>query len=440
MSDDEGSGKFPPESFHSQETMVVVEPRSVKKTAEFLRDVGYGGESAGKFAVYILIPLDFLESENRRLMIEGFVTFFKENDRHKPNKYNCDMSDQDFVSRSHSIYKAGRTGADIDRYYAHSATVSGNAPHINIWLYHTYVSFSGDSIYYNDDMQKNVETRFLKKLEDWRIPLNAGIGMTEMTFGCSLESPSPDSLQYLVHSSVLDEVYEQATNNLATDNPGPTFTWKKNGTDIGRGRASRYNSGTGFQVGQTFNFLATQDDNGERHPNAALVFIIKNAERHLNAYNYEMMYAWLEHLDIKLQHYPDYQFENEKRRVREYAIERTLKKYENEKERKERQKEILTLACDENYPVVFNKKEIRILRDLEVMKAPSRRENANYARLHQVAARALKKKDDRINELEAENMELKERVAELEKERRARDRKSPKPQQELTKEINNIRF
>ena len=418
-------------------------PSSVKKVAESLREVGYGGPSKGKFAVYILIPLDFLNSDKRRQMIEAWVTFFNSEKMkiHRPKKYNCDMTDPNFVNRSHSIYKAGRTGADIDRYYDHSPTVTTNAPQVDVWLYHTYVSFSGDSIYYNDNMQKDVEKRFLKKLEPWRIPLNpGGIGMTEMTFGCSLESPSPESLQYLVHSSVLEEVIIRAENTLSKQEPGPNFTWKANGTDIGRGRASRYNSGTGFQVGQTFTFLATQDEKGERHPNDALRFIITNAVRHLKKYNYEMMYAWLEHLDIKLQHYPDYQFENEKRKVREYAISRALKGYKDERERQE---ELLKRSDNPAYPVALTDRDRQLLQRLELDSLPvglSRKANREYAKLMSVAAKELKEKDDYIDKLEAENMYLRERVADLEGERRARDRKSPKPQQELHKQIDKIKF
>jgi len=64
--------------------------------------------------------------------------------------------------------------------------------------------------------------------------------------------------------------------------------------------------------------------------NPAMQEIIDNAQAALDRYDYLWMYKWLEHLDIDYQRFPDYDYEDDKTRLRQEMVYQALDQYEKD--------------------------------------------------------------------------------------------------------------
>ena len=178
--------------------------------------------------------------------------------------------------------------------------MSKSPPSMDMWLYHTWVSFDNDlNSGYSESMQFKVEARFLEYVKNWRMSDEeeaANLGMKEMTFGLPLETPGVPTLQYFVHRAVLDEIINRADpEGDKKMESRTTFKWKDNHT-------VRHNIGNEF----TFDPKQETVPNAENEKGKATVVeetndamkkIIRNAEIYLKKRDYVKMYKWLEHVD-----------------------------------------------------------------------------------------------------------------------------------------------
>ena len=203
-----------------QRTTVAQTPNSIFK---YLKENRYGEKGVGNNGIYIMVCIDFLNEREMDHIADWWYKFFEANPRAMPENYNIDA--QYWPQVKHRIYKAGRTAEmGIGRHFSSAKTISSSPPNLDMWLYHTWVSFNNSD---GEDLQKDIETLFLLKLTEWRMNPDVKLGQTEMIFGCSLENKDKESLQYIVHSSVLDVIigHSQQRRGHAAE-----FEWKNNGT------------------------------------------------------------------------------------------------------------------------------------------------------------------------------------------------------------------
>jgi hypothetical protein len=311
---------------------------------KYLKENTYGEPSRGTAGIYIMVCIDFLdEQEMRRIALEWKKYFLtKTGAPAMPEKYQVEEPGWDKIC--HRIYKAGRTETmGIDRHFKSAKTISAVPPNMDMWLYHTWVTFNNSE---GGNMQADVEAMFLRRLKDWRMSSTVKHGQTEMVLGCSLEDNATDSLQYIVHSSVLEVIKLRAKQATAS---AAEFEWKDNGTNPGGlfNRRSRRFIGNGGQKeipkftmnsvpGKIIRWQkaprANQRDVPVHEPayNPAMQEIIDNAQAALDRYDYLWMYKWLEHLDIDYQRFPDYDYEDDKTRLRQEMVYQALDQYEKD--------------------------------------------------------------------------------------------------------------
>jgi len=309
----------------------------------YLKENTYGEPSRGTAGIYIMVCIDFLDKQEMLRIAGEWKKYFKTKTGAPamPEKYKVD--EPGWVNICHRIYKAGRTEKmGIDRHFKSAKTISNSPPNMDMWLYHTWVTFNNSE---GGTMQADVEALFLDRLLEWRMNGNVKLGQTEMVFGCSLEDTATDSLQYIVHSSVLEVIKLRA---LQSNSHCAQFEWKDNGTrkDLFRRTSLRLGGAKDIPTftmnsvpGKIIRYLKAPRANQRRVPvhepayNPAMQEIIDNAQAALDRYDYLWMYKWLEHLDIDYQRFPDYDYEDDKTRLRQEMVDQALDQYEeNDKE------------------------------------------------------------------------------------------------------------
>ena len=420
-----------------------IEASTPAKNKVWLRENKYGQPVRGKYGVYIMICLDFLNEKELADAIEKWGGFFGDvAPQQKPKRYD------DWAMDPWQIYKPGRTKVALDRYFKKGKTKSISPPNMDMWLYHTWVTFDNPlNAFYGMEMNQTVEANFLEKVTDWRMDEELGdhLGMKEMTFGLSLEDERPKvSLQYYVHLAVIEEIEKLALrregNQMKTK-----FRWKANGTVRGMAYFEPSDLGKEFTMDCEYRLSENQSsakgsDNKVPIFNRHMTKIIRNARIYLEKSEYEQMYRWLEHVDCYMQRYPDYNYTDDKKRLREAMVEKSISE-EQEKTGLERIKRLQQIQYG-----ALNDRE-KEQDELEIEKLKKKCGQYKEERDHAQAENALLQADlDEVaDKLNLANEMIKgmkkeiDRLGQLTSPTGAR-KKPRSPTQEVTKQIDKIKF
>lgn len=309
--------------------------------------------------VYILTSLDFIVPSIRRRFMREWGEWFEtvNGQQYCPQsllrKNNRTSIGTYKVKAPERIYKVGRTERmGLGRYYNHYPTVSNFPPCRNLWLFQTYVEFKTLNHNINSDLQVDIETEFLMRFGkgrnasgrkpaqrgEYALLDQEGLGGVEMVFNVPLAN-----LEAIFHKAVMDKV-EDKILNLTAKGPGSDLkgVWLDNGT-LRRTRSDR------DLIGKEF-FLRPEVVNGVVDHNVHMKRIMIGVASCWRQGKYVEMYLWFSHIGINMYHFPDYNDRNHKAMSRYDAMLASIEQRQGEmrtiQDLRYRQKDLLEASTE----------------------------------------------------------------------------------------------